>query len=407
MRYLFAPFVHPPHNRPFPSQLVLQFDDRMKEIGVVTTASVSSRPAVTLAQPAPTVKAYASAEAARWDAYVKAAPAATFCHLTGWLNVLTRTWGHRDYSLYAERQGRIVGVLPLMHVKSRVFGSMLISTPNAVYGGVVADDVTARAALLEAAARIAQELNVDFLELRDTPDAQQALPVDENDPQYQPYHLQDQLYVTFDHPIIADEEALLKTFPRDTRRMIRQGAKHNLVATLERASALNEFYDVYATSVHHLGTPVFPKRLFAEFLREFPHECDILMIRQDGKFAGAVLSFYFRNTVMPYYAGAYAPFYRTGINNFMYGELMKLSAERGYTRFDFGRSKRGTGAYEFKRGWGMNERALPYRTLLVKAQQPPNLNPTNPKYKFMIDMWKRLPLGLTKLLGPPIVKYLP
>jgi hypothetical protein len=91
----------------------------------------------------------------------------------------------------------------------------------------------------------------------------------------------------------------------------------------------------------------------------------------------------------------------------MYGELMLKSAERGYTRFDFGRSKRGTGAYEFKRGWGMNERALPYRTLLVRAQQPPNLNPTNPKYKLVIDTWKRLPLGLTKLIGPPIVKYLP
>ena len=112
-------------------------------------------------------------------------------------------------------------------------------------------------------------------------------------------------------------------------------------------------------------------------------------------------------SVLPYYAGAYAEFYRAGINNFMYAELMRHSAARGFTRFDFGRSKRGTGAYEFKRGWGMQEHALPYQVQLVKARALPNLNPANPKYKLLIEAWKRLPLGLTKLLGPPIVKYLP
>jgi FemAB-related protein (PEP-CTERM system-associated) len=373
----------------------------MKDVAVV--AAPDTPVVVAAPQSAPNVKPYTASEAARWDAYVQDAPDATFCHLVGWLKVLERTWGHDNQSLYAERADNIVGILPLMHVKSPLFGSMLISTPNAVYGGVVADDDLARHALLAAAAQRARELNVDFLELRDTPEARRAA----NEADYRQYHLQDQLYVTFDHPIIADEEALLKTFPRDTRRMIRQGPKHGLTATLERENALNEFYDVYATSVRNLGTPVFPRRLFAEFLREFPRTCDLLVIRQNGQFAGAVLNFYFRNSVLPYYAGAYAEFYRTGINNFMYAELMKLSAERGYTRFDFGRSKRGTGAYEFKRGWGMNERALPYRTLLVRAQRPPNLNPTNPKYRWMIDVWKRLPLGVTKLLGPRLVKYLP
>ncbi len=379
----------------------------MREVGVLTAsfATPASAPREPVSQqPVPSINALTAADTARWDAYVKAAPAATFCHLTGWLNVIKRTWGHRDHSLYAERQGRIVGVLPLMHVKSPLFGSMLISTPNAVYGGVVADDDVAHRALLEAAARLARELNVDFLELRDTAAMQPVY----DEAAYENYHLQDELYVTFDHPITTDEEALLKTFPRDTRRMIRQGPKHNLSATLERDDrALNEFYEVYAISVHHLGTPVFPKRLFAEFLREFPNECDILSIRQEGRSAGAVMSFYFRDAVMPYYAGAYGEFYRTGINNFMYAELMKRAAERGYTRFDFGRSKRGTGAFEFKRGWGMREHILPYRTLLVRAQQPPNLNPTNPKYKLMIETWKRLPLAVTKLIGPPLVKYLP
>ncbi len=353
-----------------------------------------------------TIKKYTpacEAERVRWDGYVKRAAGATFCHLSGWQRVIERTWQHRNHSLYAERGQHIVGVLPLFHVQSPLFGSMLISTPNAVYGGVVADDAEARQALLKCARELGAELQVDFLELRNPPTAQTAASAC-SEPGFQ---LQDQLYVTFDHPITTDEEALLKTFPRDTRRMIRQGKKHNLSAELLRTTALDPFYDVYATSVRNLGTPVFPKRLFAEFLREFPAESDILVIRQGEKFAGAVLSFYFRDTVLPYYAGAYAEFYRAGINNFMYAELMRQSAARGYTRFDFGRSKRGTGACEFKRGWGMQEHVLPYQTHLVKAQHLPNLNPANPKFKLLLEVWKRLPLGVTKLFGPPIVKYLP
>lgn len=351
------------------------------------------------------VTAYHADVRDRWDRYVQQTASATFCHLTGWLRVLERTWGHRNYSLYAERDGQIVGILPLFHVQSRLFGSMLISTPNAVYGGIVADDVAAHQALLERARQLAAELRVDFLELRNTPATLGELPAEACG--YQSFSLQDQLYVSFAHPLMTDEEAQLKTFPRDIRRMIRQGPKHGLSSTLQGETALAEFYDVYATSVRNLGTPVFPRRLFAEFLREFPEQCDLLVIRQGETFAGGVLSFYFRDTVMPYYAGAYPAFYRSGINNFMYAELMKHSAQRGFTRFDFGRSKRGTGAYAFKHGWGMQEVALPYRVQLVQAQQLPNLNPTNPKYKLLIETWKRLPLGLTKLLGPPLVKYLP
>ncbi len=374
---------------------------------VSTGPTVPKIASVTASAPARlSVKTHATAneaERGRWDGYVKRTVGATFCHLSGWQRVIERTWRHRNQSLYAERGHEIVGVLPLFHVRSPLFGSMLISTPNAVYGGVVADDAEARQALLKRAQELGAELQVDFLELRNPSAAQPDAPA-LTDPGFQ---LQDQLYVSFDHPITTDEEALLKTFPRDTRRMIRQGSKHNLTAELVRASALDQFYDVYATSLRNLGTPVFPKRLFAEFLREFPADSDILVIRQGEKFAGAVLSFYFGDTVMPYYAGAYAEFYRAGINNFMYAELMRQSAARGYTRFDFGRSKRGTGACEFKRGWGMQEHALPYQTHLVKARQLPNLNPTNPKFKLLIDVWKRLPLGVTKLLGPPLVKYLP
>ncbi len=345
-----------------------------------------------------TVRTYRNSEAPAWDAFIQGSANGTFCHLTGWGQVIERVWKHPPHHLIVEDNGAIKGVLPLFHVKSRVFGSMLISTPNGVYGGVAADDAEARQALIDEAKKLAAKLQVDFLELRDAFETSQINDTD--------LHRKD-LYFAFEHPITTNEDALMKSFPRDVRTMIRKGGKNELTSQLGREALLDEFYEVYATSVHNLGTPVFPKRLFAEFLREFPDHSDILLIRQGGKIAGGVLSFYFRETVMPYYGGAYVEFYRAGINNFMYWELMRSAAARGFTRFDFGRSKTGTGAYEFKRGWGMQMNALPYQFYLVRAKEMPNLNPTNPKFELMINAWKRLPLGVTKVLGPRIVKYLP
>lgn len=298
----------------------------------------------------------------------------------------------------------MVGVLPLFYVSTRLFGTMLVSSPNAVYGGVLADDEATRRALLEAAKKLATELKVDYLELRDgrEPATMDNLPLQDGEE-----FKGKELYFSFEHPITPDEEALMKTLPRDVRTMIRKGIKNDLTSESGGAEFLDDFYDVYAHSLRNLGTPVFPKKLFAEFLREFPQESGILLIRQNERIAGAVLTFYFRDSVVPYYAGAYPEFYRAGINNFMYWELMRKAAARGYSTFDFGRSKLGTGAFEFKRGWGMTMRPLPYRFFLVRARELPNLNPTNPKFELMIRVWKKLPLSVTRLLGPVIVKNLP
>src|SRR5690349_18831109 len=210
-------------------------------------------------------------------------PAATFCHLSGWQRVVGLTWGYRRHSLYAERNGEIVGVLPLFHIRGRwfeslfgsLFGSTLLSSPNAVYGGVVAADDEAHQALVTSAQALATSLRVDCLELRDAG-------LNRNGLTGAGFHRRD-LYVTFERPLMADEEELLKSFPRDVRRMIRQGEKHGLLAELGREELLDEFYEVYAASVRRLGTPVFPKTLFANFLREFPAASDILLIRQKGQ----------------------------------------------------------------------------------------------------------------------------
>jgi FemAB-related protein (PEP-CTERM system-associated) len=332
-----------------------------------------------------------------WDSYVQRAPQGTLFHLSGWSNAVRRTFGHTPAHLRAERDGKTVGVLPLFHVKSPLFGSMLVSTPNAVYGGVVADDAEANDALIQAAKQKATASGVKYLELRNVDD-HAAL-----DPEL----ARKDLYVTFDQPIGPDENEMLKRWPSDIRRMIKLGVKHGFTVETGRHALLEEFYQAYASSVRALGTPVFSRRLFVELLDAFPTASDIMVIRRGGQVAGAVMSFYFRGTVLPYYAGAYAEFYRHGINNFMYWELMRHAARWGCTSFDFGRSKLGTGACAFKRGWRMNERALPYRYFLVRAKELPNLNPTNPRFRVFIRAWKRLPLNVTMKLGPMIVRHLP
>lgn len=346
-----------------------------------------------------TIKPYVSADAVRWDDFVRRSPIATFCHLSGWQKVVEHTWGHRPVSLYAEHNRQIVGVLPLFLIRSRWFGVRLLSTPNAVYGGAIANTDEAHLALVEAAQAMGIAQNVDYLELRDTGFRNYEMPDGKRQ--------SSDLYVTFERSLVPDEDELMKSFPRDVRRMIRQGEKHRLRAEFGGEELLDEFYEVYAVSVRNLGTPVFPKKLFANFLREFPVNSDILLIRQDKRVAGAVLSFYFRDTVMPYYGGAYREFHRAGINNFMYWELMRRSAQNGYKHFDFGRSKQGTGACEFKRGWRMTERPLPYQFFPIRVETLPDLNPANPKFKLLIEVWKRLPLGVTKLIGPKIVRNFP
>ena len=341
------------------------------------------------------IKSYTSTDAHRWDEYVQRHEAGTFCHLSGWLQVVESVWQHPQQSLFAERAGKIVGVLPLFEVNSW-FGSMLVSTPNAVYGGIIADDVAAQQALMATAQTLAHHQQVDYLELRNS----QAAPPQQG-------FLQQRLYVSFERPIPDNETELLRSLPRDVRRMIRLGEQFGFASSLGGAELLDEFYDLYAASVRRLGTPVFPKRMFATFLREFPNASDILMLGDGQRAVAAVLSFYFRDTVSPYYAGANPAYHRFGINNFLYWELMRRAAARGFTRFDFGRSKRGTGAYEFKRGWRMAERELPYQVFLVRAAKPPNLNPMNPKFNLMIETWKRMPLWLTKWIGPKIVRNFP
>lgn len=327
-----------------------------------------------------------------WDAYVQSAADATFFHRAGWKTVLERAFRHKTHFLYAEDAGTIVGVLPLAQVKSSLFGHSLASLPFCVYGGIVADNEQAATLLREEACRLAEALKVDALELRNDRPSNAGWPVKE-------------LYFTFKKAIEPDDDANLMAIPNRQRAMIRKGIKEGLQSEWDQES--DRLYRVYAESVRNLGTPVFSAR-YLRILREvFGDDCSVLMITHEGRDVAGVMSFYFRNEVLPYYGGSTA-MARTikGVNHFMYWELMRRSREQGFQIFDFGRSKAETGPYSFKKNFGFEPQALPYEYHLVKSDAVPDLNPLNPKYRLMVNTWSKLPLPVANFIGPFLARSL-
>lgn len=282
--------------------------------------------------------------APRWDAFVARAPQASFFHRAGWQPVLERSFRHKSYFLYAEAAGEIQGVLPLVHINSRLFANGLISTPFCVAGGPVAVDAAAYAALDQHALALMARLGADFLEYR--------CPV-------QPHPGWTQktgLYAGFERPLPADEAANLAAIPRKQRAVVRKALAGDLEAALD--DGIEPFYRLYAESLRNLGTPVFAKRYFRELRAVFGADCEILTVSRAGRPISSVLSFHFRDTVLPYYTGASPEARRLGAADLMYWRLMRHAVGRGATRFDFGRSKEGTGPYAFKKNWGFTPTPL-------------------------------------------------
>lgn len=337
------------------------------------------------------VRALEDAGEGAWNAFVDACPQASFFHRAEWRRVITRAFGHRTHYLYAAgADGAIRAVLPLAEVRSRLFGHALVSTPFCVYGGAAGESGAVEA--LEArAAALAEALGVGALELRNVERCRPDWPAKS-------------LYVTFRRPIAADVDANLKAIPRKQRAMVRKGIDAGLQSAFDED--LDRFFRVYATSVRNLGTPVFPRRYFAVLRELFGDRCRILTVTQAGTAVASVMSFYYRDTVLPYYGGGTEQARRCKAHDFMYWELMRRACEDGIRVFDYGRSKVGTGSYDFKKNWGFEPQPLHYQYHLVRAAQVPEVNPLNPRYRLFIRLWQRLPLPLANALGPLLSRSL-
>ncbi|MEP6609188.1 MAG: FemAB family XrtA/PEP-CTERM system-associated protein [Burkholderiaceae bacterium] len=325
-------------------------------------------------------------------AFVQACPDATFFHRIEWRDIIEHVFGHKTHYLVAERSGEVAGILPLAQVKTLLFGHALVSLPFAVYGGAAASDAHAYRSLHAAAADLARKLGVDHLELR-------------NRGRREPNWPHQALYVTFRRTIQQDAAANMRAIPRKQRAMVRKGMEHGLTSEID--PGVERFFELYADNMHRHGTPPFARRYFDALRATFGDACEVLTVLASNRNpVSSVLSFYFRDEVLPYYAGDTAQARALAANDFKYWELMRRAGERGCKVFDYGRSKRDTGSFDFKKNWGFEPTPLHYEYQLLRRDSVPQNNPSNPKYRALIGLWQRLPRPVVNAIGPVIVRGL-
>jgi FemAB-related protein (PEP-CTERM system-associated) len=339
----------------------------------------------------PTVATATNADNDAWQAFVVEHRDGTVFHSWVWRDILAKTFRFKPHYLIARRGTRVVGVLPLMEVKTLLFGHSLVSLPFCSWAGPIAEDEGSLRALDQAAVKLATQLNVGHMEYRGV----------------QPFPFEragKDLYVCFSKIISADHEVNLKAIPRKQRAMVRKGIDKQLKASIE---IVETFYPLYLDNVHRHGTPGVPMQFFRSMAQAFGKDCEIMVIRSEsGKAVSGVLTLYWKNEVFPFYAGDTPAARDLAANDFKYWAVMRRGVERGAEVFNYGRSKKGTGSYSFKRNWGFEPTELSYNYWMKSGGDIPNHNPSNPKYKILINSWRKLPRRIVSIAGPVIVKGL-
>ena len=327
-----------------------------------------------------------------WDDFVRASPDGSPFHRLGWRRAVEAAFRHEPIYFVARRATRIVGVLPLFRAPILFSGHALVSVPFGIRGGVVADDAAAARALVAAAVECAHEKRALHVELRSAVDRFTNLPRREG-------------YVTFRADLRESETALLRRMDRKRRQMLNHAARAGYTVREAGHDRLALFYDLFARSMRRHGTPVLPRRFVAAVARELAGIVHLFVLEQAGRPLMCVLALVEGGVVMPFWAGRADR--RRAAEELLYWEMMRWGRERGCHTFDFGRSRRGTGAAAFKARWGMEETPLDYRIAPVVAAQAPRVDPGNPRFAAVIALWRRLPLPLTLRLGPLLAGRIP
>lgn len=331
------------------------------------------------------------AQAARIEGFAAERGATPF-HRPAWLCAVERGTGQRALGIVARRRGQIAGWLPLTEVHSPIFGRALVSSGFGVGGGILSADGETAQRLAAAACELASRRSCPTVELRGGP-----VPAG--------WESRSDRHLGFVAELAADDEAQLLAIPRKQRAEVRKSLAGDLAVRVGRGeSDRAAHYAVYCQSVHNLGTPVFPRSLFDAALDVL--EGDILTVFDGERPVASVLSFYHGGTVMPYWGGGTFAARRLRANERMYYELMLHARRRGCTRFDFGRSKTGSGPAAYKKNWGFTPEPLTYAHWSAPGSARRDIDPTNDSYSAKIALWKRLPLSVANRLGPPIARGL-
>ncbi len=334
-----------------------------------------------------------AADLRRIEGFVAETGAGLF-HRPAWLRGIETGTGQRAAGIVAERLGTVTGWLPLTEVRSVLFGKALVSSGFGVGGGIVAEDDVAARLLAEAAQGHAARGGFAGIELRGGP-----IP--------EGWDVWSDKHCGFERALAADDEAELLAIPRKARAEVRKGLGFGHRVTVGRgAKDLAAHYACYSQSVRNLGTPVFPRALFRAMLEAFPECSDILTVWQGDTPLASVLNFYHGGAVMPFWGGGVFAARAARANEVMYYELMLHARRQGCSRFDFGRSKTGSGPFAFKKNWGFAPEPLTYGAWTAPGAPPRNIDPTDASYSRKIELWKKLPLPVANTLGPWIARGL-
>ena len=342
------------------------------------------------------VRLFKKEDRERWDSFVMNSNHSDCYHLIGWKDVIEKSFGHKTYYLISEDEnGTVNGILPLVNFDSSIFGKFMVSVPYFNYGGIVAESHEIRKHLLIEATVIAQIKKSGHIELRHKENMNIGLPVK-----------QSKVCMLLDLPSTADE--LWKSFSSKLRSQIRRPEKEGMYYKIERVEQLDDFYKIFSINMRDLGTPVYSKYFFANILAEFPDKTWIAIVyTNDGRAVAAGLLVGFKDRLETPWASSLSDYNRFSPNMLLYWGVLKFACEQGYRIFDFGRSTHGEGTYKFKEQWGSQPIQLYWHYWLRNGGEIPEMNPKNPKYHMAINIWKKLPVYLTRLIGPLIVKNIP
>jgi FemAB-related protein (PEP-CTERM system-associated) len=334
-------------------------------------------------------------ERAAWDEYVGRHPLGTLFHTFAWRDAVSEAFGHRMFDLLALRGAQIVGLLPVTLIASRLFGRRMVSVPYGVGGGVLADDECVAQALFDEARRIAIDERCTTIELRSERATIAGLPTNEN-------------YAGFERELPRSPDDVLNWLPRKARAAARHGHDKFGLTICFGDDRLPAAWRLYTRNMRRLGSLNYPYRFFERLLAHTPGGHWVCLVHRDGRPVTGLVTFLFRDRVLPYFFGATNEARSCSAANFTYYELMRRAVAEGYRVFDFGRSRRDNpGSYDFKRFHGFEPRPLRYQRWTADGRADRNLTPSNPWFASVRRLWTRMPLAVTRRLGGRLSRHLP
>jgi len=331
-----------------------------------------------------------------WDEYVLNNPNSTIYHKIGWKKIIANSFQHKSYFLVAHQADKICGILPLFFMQSKIFGRFLISLPFIDSAGFLADTQASAASLCSKAIELAKNLQADFLELRNP------LPSDHQDLTTVTHK------VNFILPLDPGPDFLWrKVFHENIRNKVRKATKNHLsVEWGNNDYFINNFYHIFSKNMRDLGTPVLPRKFFSNIAQEFPQNMLVFLVFHANKVIGGKIVLLFKDTIYFIYHSSMREYAKLAPNNLLYWRAIEYACQHGYAICNMGRSTKDSGPYNFKKQWGGEPRQL-YWQYYVNQGELPNLSPANPKFSVAINVWKRLPVWLTQLVGPIIARNIP